>query len=140
MVKVDPLKAGAAGPARQRAKRSARGIASQRGRSEGVPPNLLPLVDEIDRSGAELKRDPTGGVLERYKRAVTLFMDAAVADSLRVSSESSLGLSQKVFSTIARINVALAELVDAVLGRQLDFLKTSALVEQVKGLIVDLYR
>lgn len=124
----------------QRASRGAKSAASQSRRSEGVPPDLLPLVAQINDCGEELKRDPTGSALARYKTAVQLFLDAAVADSMRLKSESSLGLSQKLFSTIARINVAFTDLADAVLGRQQDVVKAAQIVDQVKGLIVDLYR
>jgi uncharacterized protein YaaR (DUF327 family) len=34
----------------------------------------------------------------------------------------------------------LADLTDAVLGRQRDVVKVRALIEQIKGLLVDLYR
>jgi uncharacterized protein YaaR (DUF327 family) len=106
----------------------------------GVPPNLGPLIKEIEESGDELMRDPTGRALERYRKSVQRLLDTAVAESVRVDSEASLGLSQKVFSTITKINVALSELTDAVLGRQQDLLKAKAVIDQIKGLIVDCYR
>lgn len=124
----------------QRAGRNAKAAASSARRAEGVPQDLLPLVAQIDESGEELKRDPTGSALTRYKTAVHQFLDAAVADSMRVTSESSLGLSQKLFSTIARVNMELTDLADAVLGRQPNVVKTAQIVDQVKGLVVDLYR
>lgn len=108
-------------------------------RGAGTPADLLPLVTEIDDSGEELKRDPTGRALARYKTAVQLFLDAALADSMGIVSESSLGLANKIFATVTKVNVALADLADAVLGRQPDVLKASVLIDHVKGLIVDLY-
>jgi uncharacterized protein YaaR (DUF327 family) len=106
----------------------------------GVPANILPLIKEIEDTGEELMRDPTGHALERYRRSVQRLLDTAVAESVRVNSESSLGLSQKVFSTVTKINMALAELTDAVLGRQQDLLKARAIIDQIKGLVVDCYR
>jgi uncharacterized protein YaaR (DUF327 family) len=98
------------------------------------------LVEEVDESGHELASDPTGSHLERYKRAVRGLLDAAVNETMQVSSERSLGLSRKVFSTITRVDLALADMADAVLGRQQDLSKIRTLVEQIKGLLVDLYR
>ncbi len=98
------------------------------------------LVAEVDESGRELVADPTGRHLERYKRAVRGLLDAAVSETMQVSSERSMGLSRKVFSTITRVDLALAEMTDAVLGRQKDVGKVHTLVEQIKGLLVDLYR
>ena len=98
------------------------------------------LIAEVDQSGHELSVDPTGKHLERYKRAVRGLLDAAVSETMQLSSESSMGLNRKVFSTITRVDLALAEMADAVLGRQKDVGKIQTLVEQIKGLLVDLYR
>jgi uncharacterized protein YaaR (DUF327 family) len=141
VTKVDPTRRGVRAEAlRTRAKGRSGKLEEPPERIGGIPANVLPLVAQIDESGGELRRDPTGRALERYKGAVRRFMDAALADSMRLSSESSLGLTRRVFSTIARVDIALAELADAVLGRQLDVVRTGALVDQIKGLIVDLYR
>jgi uncharacterized protein YaaR (DUF327 family) len=126
-----------AGSMRARRAGAAPGSPEQAG---GMPADVLPLIAQIDESGRELLKDPTGHALERYKRALRLLLDAAVADGMRVSSESTLGFSRRVFSTIARVDVALSDMADAVLGRQQDLLKLAALVDQVKGLIIDLYR
>jgi uncharacterized protein YaaR (DUF327 family) len=139
--RIDPLGKGVRGAAGAR-----RAVARAQARAEaergagGIPTSIAPLIAEVDQSGSELSRDPTGPTLERYRRAVQRLLDAAVDGSLRVTSEASRGLSQKVFSTITRINLALAELAEAVLGRQQDVLKARELIDQVKGLIVDLYR
>lgn len=101
---------------------------------------MLPLIAEIDASGEELKRDPTGGALARYKSAVQRFLDTALAGSIGIASESSLGLANKIFATVTKVDLALAELTDNVLGRQPDILRAAALVDHVKGLVVDLYR
>lgn len=108
--------------------------------AEGIPVNVVPLVDEIDLCGSALLKDPTGSYLNRYTTAVRLFLDAAIHDSMRVNSEATHGLRQKVFSTIARIDMALADLTDAVLGRQQDVLKLRSILDLVKGMVVDLYR
>lgn len=97
------------------------------------------LIEEVDTAGKDLASDPTGSYLERYKRAVRGLLDATVSETMQLSSERSLGLSRKVFSTITRVDLALAEMTDAVLGRQQDLGKVRSLVEQVKGLLVDLY-
>jgi uncharacterized protein YaaR (DUF327 family) len=97
------------------------------------------LVQAIDNAGAALKRDPGGSMLERYREAVREFMDAALADAMQVSTEN-LGLRQRIFSTITKVDIALADLADAVLGRQHDVLTIGSQIEQIKGLIVDLYK
>jgi len=79
------------------------------------------------------RRNPTVGVFAEGKHSTPAGFDNG-------HSEATFGLSQKAFSTIARIDVSLADLTDAVLGRQHDLLKMKELIDQIKGLIVDLYR
>jgi uncharacterized protein YaaR (DUF327 family) len=105
-----------------------------------VPHKLAPLIEAVNQAGLGLQHDPTGAHLEDYKQAVRHFLDTAINTSLAVHSEATFGLSRKAFSTIARIDVSLADLTDAVLGRQQDVLKMKELIDQIKGLIVDLYR
>lgn len=139
--RIDPLGKGvrgAAGARRALARAQSRADA-ERG-AGGIPSNIAPLIAEVDLSGSELARAPTGRTLERYRQAVQRLLDTTVAGSMRVTSEASLGLSRKVFSTVTRIDLALSETADAVLGRQQDVLKARELIDQVKGLIVDLYR
>jgi len=144
VTKIDPLGKGmGALPGVKRAKR--KGAAGDEpepsaGGGGGIPADVMPLVEEIARTGEALAGDSTGEHLEEYKYAVRRFLDQAVNGSMRVSSEASLGLSQKVFSTIARIDLALADLADAVLGRQQDLIKTNTIIDQIKGLVVDLYK
>jgi len=109
--------------------------------AESAPPTgLKQLVEEIDQQASQLIDDPTGMALERYKRAVSQFLDQAITSSIRVQSETSAGLTRNVFSIVARIDLALAELTDAVLAKQQDVLKIRAVVDQIKGLVVDRYR
>lgn len=143
MTKVDPLKGRTSalpGARRKRAEPAGEAAAAAEQQAAGVPTRLLPQVEEIAEAGAALQQDPTGDHLDRYKTAVHDFLDEVVRDSMQVSSEATVGFSRKVFSTIARIDVALADLADAVLGRQQDVLKAGAIVDQIKGLIIDLYR
>ncbi len=142
MAKVDPIGTRIKGVTATQHKHKVATVAvTEAGAYQGgeIPDHILPLVNAIEDSGQELVRDPTGNSLTLYRNSVKLFLDAALADSIKVSSEASLGLSRKVFSTIARVDIALADLADAVLGRQKDLLKIEEIVNQVKGLVIDLY-
>ena len=141
MSKVDPIGAKIKGVTGIQHKRKAAvaAVGAESYQTGEIPDHILPLVAKIEESGQELVRDPTGNSLEQYRQAVRLFLDVALADSMKVSSEASLGLSRKVFSTITRVDVALADLADAVLGRQKDIIKIEEVINQIKGLVIDLY-
>ena len=51
-----------------------------------------------------------------------------------------MGLASRVFATVTRSDLLLADLTDAVLGRQRDVVKIRTLIDQIKGLLIDLYR
>lgn len=141
MAKVDPLRTrGVAGAGAAQPRKAARGSASSGRTPPSAPVNVLPLIEQIDEQGEELAKDPTGTALERYKRSVRSLLDTAVAECMQLQSEAALGFTRRVFSTIARVDLALSELTDAVLKRQHDVLKIKGLVDQVKGLLIDLYR
>lgn len=139
VARIDPLSRTGAVRRVQAARRGEN--AARRGSAATLGgPDAAALVEAIDAAGAELSRDPTGGVLERYRKAVRDFLDLALAEGMQLSTESSFGLRSRVFSTITKVDGKLAELADAVLGRQQDVLRVREIVEQIKGLVVDLYR
>lgn len=137
--RIDPL--GRMGAARRvQSGRRGESAAKRSAGSHSPPADAAKLVEAIDSAGAELSRNPSGTVLERYRKAVREFLDLALAEGIQLSTESSFGLRSRVFSTITKVDGRLSELADAVLGRQQDVLRVREIVEQIKGLIVDLYR
>jgi uncharacterized protein YaaR (DUF327 family) len=116
------------------------GLEEGSGRSLGLPASLGPLLQRIDEAGEELSRDPTGQVLDNYRSLLRELLDRALRENTHLGNDHSLGLSQRIFQTVTRTDMALAELTDAVLGRQKDLLRVKSIVLLLKGLIVDLYR
>ena len=127
-------------PSAKSEKKQKRAVAEREEARAQLTASMAKLVEEVEETGQELAGDPTGTHLERYRRSVRQLLDAAVHETMQVSSERSMGLSRKVFSTITRVDIALADLADAVLGRQQDLGKVRDLVHQIKGLLIDMYR
>ena len=143
MTRIDPLRAGwGIFPSLKRGKRKDGAVDEDAGGTgaDGFPAGMAALAEEIGNTGKILSEDPTGGHLELYRKSVKRFLDTAVTDSMRVDTEANQGLSRKVFSTITRVDMALGEMADAVLGRQRDMVKVEALLDQIKGMLIDLYR
>jgi len=147
VVKVDPLRGGARalpGAKRKGVRGKGESSAESQRNAEGIPAHVMPMVEEVVAAGLALTNDPMGEHLgehlDRYRLAVREFLDAALQDSMRVESEASPGLRQKVFSTVTRVDIALADLADAVLGKQQDILRLKSIIDQIKGLVIDLYQ
>ncbi|MCC7479685.1 DUF327 family protein [bacterium] len=121
-----------------------RGKDRRRAADKGEAPSLAalfePLAQEVEQLTDELLKEPNGENLERYKRSVRKFLDLATRELMQLNTESAFGFKQRLFSTITRVDLHLGELADSVLGRQQDMGRIQNLVEQVKGLLVDLYR
>jgi uncharacterized protein YaaR (DUF327 family) len=143
VVKVDPLRGGARalpGAKRKGVRGKGEPPAEPQRNAEGIPAHVMPMVEEVVAAGLALTNDPTGEHLDRYRLAVREFLDTALQDSMRVESEASPGLRQKVFSTVTRVDIALADLADALLGKQQDILRLKSIIDQIKGLVIDLYQ
>lgn len=99
-----------------------------------------PLAEEVQEHTDALLDEPSGHNLENYKRSVRRFLDLAVHELMQLNTEAAFGLKQRLFSTITKVDLRLGDLADSVLGRQQDMAKIKSIVEQVKGLLIDLYR
>ena len=126
--------------ARRRQRGDMDGLEESMEPGRGLPASLAPLMQRIDEAGEELSRDPTGQVLDNYRSLLRELLDRALRENTHLGNEHSLGLSQRIFHTVTQTDMALAELTDAVLGRQKDLLRVKSIVLLLKGLIVDLYR
>ncbi len=116
----------------------------RKGAEKGEPLSLAalfePLAQEVEEHTESLLKEPNGANLERYKRSVRKFLDMATRELMQLNTESAFGFKQRIFSTITRVDMHLGELADNILGRGQDMGKIKNLVEQVKGLLIDLYR
>jgi uncharacterized protein YaaR (DUF327 family) len=155
---IDPLRLGPLASSERHLRRRTQGQPTEQSASATLPfpltdagtadddiqprlsPELATLVEKLDAAAAALEAELTGARLDDYRRAVGRFLDASLKQSDRMSRETSLGLSQRVFACITRTNILISDLTDAVLGRQRDNAQVRRLILQIKGLLIDLYR
>lgn len=118
--------------------------AGRRGTEKEEPLSLSaifePLAREVEEHTEDLLKEPNGEKLERYKTSVRKFLDLATRELMQLNTESAFGFKQRLFSTITRVDMHLGALAESILGRGQDMGKIKNLVEQVKGLLIDLYR
>ena len=105
-----------------------------------LPPHLREALERLSARGVELVNNPGRSTLEDYRSAVRNFLELAMQDALRVRAESQGVFSRKVFATITRVDINLAELTDEVISAQCSVIRLAKIVDEIKGLLIDLYK
>lgn len=101
--------------------------------------DLDEILRELDQAASSLKDDPSLENLKRYKELVKAFLKEALSKAYKVKEVLSRR-SGKLFILVERVNRALEELVDKVLKKQFDALWLASKLEEIRGLLIDIYR
>lgn len=102
-----------------------------------VPRSLLEAV--VDK-GERLIEEPDRHRLQEYRESVKNLLDRVLEEAASVRSEVGLDSGGQLFSSVAKVDQKLLELTDEVLQEQGEKVKIARIVEQIKGLLVDLVR
>lgn len=100
------------------------------------------LLDEVHLAGDALKKDPGMGAIKRYRDAVRSFVGHVVDRSYGVEEHSS-GiniLKRKKFTLVTVIDHKLDSLAAEILSGQRDQFEILRRLEEINGLLVDLFR
>jgi uncharacterized protein YaaR (DUF327 family) len=99
------------------------------------------LLQQIDDAGAELKKAPTPSSLRRYRKLVQAFMKETLNQSYTINQRTSWDRSgnRKVFTTVKKVNESLEALADEVLSKEKGQIDLVAKLDEIRGLLLDLY-
>ncbi len=102
---------------------------------------LEQLLDFVHEAGDRLKENPTVDLVQSYKRAVRDFVHYIVEHSYALErKESRRKLDQRIYFRIAVIDDSLEKLGAEILKNQRDKLEILRRVDEINGLLVDLFR
>lgn len=103
--------------------------------------DLDQLIEEVDRSAAELRRWRGKAQLEAYKRAVKAFLHTALEKMFRVESGMRFDVrGNRVRSVIVqKIDEHLEAITDEILHGRGSVLSLAARLDEIRGLLLDLY-
>ena len=104
--------------------------------------SLEALLGQIQEEGKHLAAHPTMAALEKFKELVKKFLDETVPGSykLKVTRSSQSASQQKLYLVVEEVDAKMAELTQQIVSGQRDGLKLLATVDQVRGLLMDLYK
>ena len=99
------------------------------------------LLGRVDEAGKRLLKQPSMETLRSYRSAVRGFLKEALRGSYQMKGESRWDRrgNRRVFSVVQRLNQALEELTTAVLEKNAEPMTMMAKIDEIRGLLIDLY-
>ncbi len=105
-----------------------------------VEGSLEDFIAAVDEAAQNLLKERTLANLRRYREAVREFMKKVVAGSYQVKGSHRWdGRGRKVFYLIEKVNHSLESLATMVLQKQTGTMKLMAALDEIRGLLLDLY-
>lgn len=109
--------------------------------SQEVKAKLDELLGLIDEQGKKLSQNRTFEELVKYKKMVQKFIKEAVEKMYQTKEEysSSGSGNHKVYTLVEKVDETLEELTELVLDKQATQLEILDRLDEVRGMLVDLY-
>lgn len=99
------------------------------------------LLSQVDEAGKKLLAQPSMETLRSYRAAVRDFLKEAISGSYRMKGESRWDRrgNRRLFCVVQKVNQALEELTSTVLQKNAQPIEVMAKMDEIRGLLVDLY-
>ncbi|HEX3045094.1 MAG TPA: YaaR family protein [Bacillota bacterium] len=99
------------------------------------------LLQQIDVQSEELKKGITPQGIKEYRKLVAAFLKEALHESYEIDQETHWDRrgNRKVFTMVKRVNQALEELTDSVMDREKKQIDIVAKLDEIRGMLLDLY-
>ncbi|MEW6202217.1 MAG: YaaR family protein [bacterium] len=99
------------------------------------------LIRQIDEQAQLIEKSLTFETLETYRTLVQKFVHIAIHELYEVEEKLSVSKTgkQKALVIVKKINTALEELTSEFLGRQVNLINFMGRIDQIRGLLIDLY-
>ena len=98
------------------------------------------LVAEITKKGEEFAQDPTPELLTLYKSMIGEFLQYVTDRMFQVEHHAGGRLKQKIYTVTKIIDERLSALTEMVLSQQADNISLLATLDEIRGILVDLYK
>lgn len=108
---------------------------------EGYRRHINDLITEITRQGELLGKRADIKELQKYRGMVTELLNETVSNAYAFSKNNAFDSRgrHRVYAMIKKVNLDLEQLTEEVLKEQSDNLRVLDLVDDIRGLLVDIY-
>lgn len=99
------------------------------------------ILKQIETEAEELKKSLSPEGVKRYRKLVSAFMKEALSQSYELNQENHWDQSgnRKTFVTVKKVNQVLEEMMDAVVNKEKRQIDLVAKLDEIRGLLIDLY-
>jgi uncharacterized protein YaaR (DUF327 family) len=99
------------------------------------------LAKRIDEQGAQLADKIDIGEMERYRALISELLNEVISNAYTFRKENSFDSKgrRKVYATVVKINEKLEEMAKDILGGHRDALQIISHIDDIRGLIVDIF-
>ncbi|NLV90877.1 MAG: YaaR family protein [Firmicutes bacterium] len=103
---------------------------------------LSVALDEVDKAAQHFVKSPTFANLRRYRTLVQQFIGTAVKVSYRVQRQSTFDPygNRRVYRIVQIVNQQLDEMTQMVLQRHAPILELVRRLDEIRGLLCDIYQ
>ena len=108
--------------------------------TEDVQIEFDKLIAEITEQGKKFSKKPTAQLLKTYKSMIREFLKYVTDNMLRVEHYTGGKLKQKIFTVTKIIDKKLSALSKLVLSQQSQNIDLLATLDEIRGLLIDLYK
>lgn len=98
------------------------------------------LIDEITRQGEKFYKNPTYEHLKLYKSMIREFLKYVTDHMLAVEHHTGGKLKQKIYTVSKLVDKKLNALTEMVLSQQAQNINLVSILDEIRGLLVDLYK
>ncbi len=113
----------------------------QRQEASNLDEALKKMASDIIKQGERLSEKVDIAELRAYRKMISEFLDEAVRGFAKFLKESYMDRRgrHRIYSTVKKINKNLEELTQEILKSEKDHLKILAKIEDIRGLILDIF-
>ncbi|MHB8172171.1 MAG: YaaR family protein [Thermincolia bacterium] len=113
----------------------------RRVQGSNIKQRLDKILQELEQQGRRLSQSMTIGDLKQYKQLVKNFLAEALGKTYHIKEEAHWDHKgrHKVFTTVEKVDEKMEELTSMVLEQQQDQLAVLAKMDEIRGLLIDLY-
>lgn len=98
------------------------------------------LVQQISEVGKRFGKNPTIELLKQYKSMIREFLEHVTDNMYHVEKHTSGKLRQKIYTTARIIDQKLEALTELVLTQQARNIDLLATLDEIRGMLIDLYK
>lgn len=109
---------------------------------EDIKLELDKLIEQIDAVGKKFAGDQNLENLKEYKSLIKAFLDTVISKMYKVKEKFGhrSWVKQKVFIIVEKINAKLENLTNFILEKENENINLLATLDEIRGLLVDLYK